>query len=342
MASAFFVSPYEDAAILSVDGMGDFVQHHVGHGARQTDERARRGKFSAFARLFLYPCHRSGSVFSNMAMKARSWAWRAMAHPKYSNKYVDKMRDIVRIQRDGSFEFNTDYLALNEGFAMTWDNGSPVLGTMYSKKFVDDVWRTACPGSELTQYQMDVTASLQEMLEEAEFALLNMVHRKTGSDTLCLAGGVAFNSVFNGKIRPKTPFKEIFIQPAAGDAGTALGAAYYIYHQILEQAPHVCHAGCLYGSAFYKRRRDRHIEPHNLTYRVGSGRVMPRDGEMVAEGQHRRLVSGRDGMGSARVGQSEHPGRPAARRYEGHSECAHQAPRKISSFRALGAIGRDR
>lgn len=228
MASAFFVSPWENAAVLSVDGMGDFVSTMWGSG---------RGSHIDVLGAVNFP-HSLGYFYTLVTQ------W--LGFPKYGDegkvmglagfgqpRYLDKMRDLVRIQRDGSFELNIDYLALNEGFSMTWENGSPVLGTMFSKKFVDAFGEPRVPGSELTQYHMDVTASLQEMLEEAEFALLDLLHKKTGSDTLCLAGGVALNSVFNGKIRPGTPFKEIFIQPAAGDAGTALGVAYFIYHQVL-------------------------------------------------------------------------------------------------------------
>src|SRR5207249_1071052 len=117
----------------------------------------------------------------------------------------------------------------------------PELSTLYSSKFVERFGppsepragpvESAVPG--FSQHQLDVAASLQAMLEEAEFALLGMLQRATGQRALCLAGGVALNSVFNGKILPCTPFDEVYVQPAAGDAGAALGAAYYIHHQLL-------------------------------------------------------------------------------------------------------------
>ncbi len=228
MASAFLVSPFDKAAVLSVDGMGDFVSTMWGSGD---------GNQMQVLGAVNFP-HSLGYFYTLVTQ------W--LGFPKYGDEgkvmglagygqpiYLDKMRDIVRIHSDGTFELNLDYLALSEGFGMTWDNGTPVLGTMFSKKFVDVFGQPRAPGSEITQYHQDVTASLQAMLEEAEFALLKLLHKQTGSDTLCLAGGVALNSVFNGKIRPQTPFKEVFIQPAAGDAGTALGVAYYIYHQVL-------------------------------------------------------------------------------------------------------------
>jgi carbamoyltransferase len=91
------------------------------------------------------------------------------------------------------------------------------------------------PRSEITSYHQDVAASLQAVIEEAEFALVRKLRRESGLDALCMAGGVALNSVFNGKVLPGTDFTNIFIQPAASDAGTALGVCYYIYHQILGQ-----------------------------------------------------------------------------------------------------------
>src|SRR5205085_7445915 len=90
------------------------------------------------------------------------------------------------------------------------------------------------PRSEITKLHEDVAASLQAMLEEAEFALVRRLQRETGQKVLCMAGGVALNSAFNGKILPETGFEDIYIQPAAGDAGTSLGVCYYIYHQMLK------------------------------------------------------------------------------------------------------------
>ena len=138
---------------------------------------------------------------------------------------------------------------------MTWESGSPELGTLYSPHFVEvfgpprNQSASGSPASDRAGgngarsihadvgdypvHFLDVAASLQAALEKAEFDLVNMVQRQTGQTALCMAGGVALNSVFNGKIRPCTAFEDIYIQPAAGDAGTSLGAAYYIYHHVL-------------------------------------------------------------------------------------------------------------
>jgi len=116
---------------------------------------------------------------------------------------------------------------------MTWEGGSPSLGTIYSQRFVDHFGAPRNPGDPLTARYIDMAASLQAVLEEAEMHIVRHLRRSTGQKALCMAGGVALNSSFNGKILPDSGFEEIFIQPAANDAGTALGAAYYIYHQLL-------------------------------------------------------------------------------------------------------------
>ncbi len=116
---------------------------------------------------------------------------------------------------------------------MTWDEGAPTLGNLYSQKLIDLLGPPRRPRTEITGQHQNVAASLQAMLEEAEFNLVHMLQRETGQTALCMAGGVALNSCFNGKLLPETDFQDVYIHPAAGDAGTALGAAFYIYHQLL-------------------------------------------------------------------------------------------------------------
>ena len=116
---------------------------------------------------------------------------------------------------------------------MSWTGGQPKIGRLYSDKFLKLFGEARIPNQTLTSYHMDIASSLQAITEEAEFALLEKLYKETGCDNLCMAGGVALNSVFNGKVLPNTDFNEIYIQPASSDAGTALGVCYYIYHQLL-------------------------------------------------------------------------------------------------------------
>jgi carbamoyltransferase len=142
--------------------------------------------------------------------------------------YLSEMAKILRVQKDGTFELGLEYFRHDsEGVEMTWDDGSPSIGRMYSDEMNKLLGPAREKGAPLTPHYENVAASLQKALEEAIFALLNRLHQKVPSKNLSLAGGVALNSVTNGMIFDRTPFREIYVQPAAGDSGTAIGAAFY-------------------------------------------------------------------------------------------------------------------
>jgi carbamoyltransferase len=229
MASAFFVSPFDQAAVLSVDGAGDFITTMWGTG--------QGNKLDVMDEI-LFP-HSLGIFYTAITQ------W--LGFPKYGDegktmglapygepKFMDEMRRMVRLQRDGTFELDLDYFVHHaEGATMTWGEGEPTLGTLYSPRLVEMFGEPRVPRTEITPRHMDVAASMQAMLEEAEFAIVRKLQKETGAKTLCMAGGVALNSAFNGKVLPQTDFEDIYIHPAAGDAGTSLGVCYYIYHQML-------------------------------------------------------------------------------------------------------------
>jgi carbamoyltransferase len=149
-------------------------------------------------------------------------------------RFLDQMMEVVPMDGPGSFRLNLDYFTHHsQGVEMSWDEGSPHIGRVYSDKLIQLFGSPRAPFEEITQHHRDVAASLQRCLEIHLFQLLNRLHRETGSRNLCLAGGVAYNSVANGLIRQETPFREIFIQPASGDSGTALGVAFYIWNSVL-------------------------------------------------------------------------------------------------------------
>ncbi len=229
MASAFFVSPFENAAILSVDGAGDFVTTMWGTGSGSRIDVADEINFPHSLGIF-YSAVSQWLGFVKYGDEGKVMGLAPYGQPLY----VDQMRKLVRIQQDGTFELDLDYFVHHaEGAAMTWDGGEPTIGTLYSPRLIEMLGEARVPRSEITQKQMDVAASLQAMLEEAEMALVKKIQQDSGSTVLCLAGGVALNSVFNGMILPNTKFDDLYIQPAAGDAGTSLGVCYYIYHQLL-------------------------------------------------------------------------------------------------------------
>jgi carbamoyltransferase len=280
MASAFFVSPFEEAAILSVDGMGDFVSTMWGVG--------RGNRFEVLGAIN-YP-HSLGWLYTAVSQ------W--LGFPKYGDEgkvmgltaygepiYLDQFRRIVRLQRDGTFELDMDNFSLDaEGATMTWDDGTPTVGTLYSQKFVDLFGPPRMPRAEITEYHQNVAASLQAMLEEAEFNLVRMLQRGTGQKALCMAGGVALNSVFNGKVLPNTAFEDIHIHPAAGDAGTALGVAYYIYHQLLGQPRTFVMNHAYTGPRFSNGRIAEALDGYSLRYdELSDDQLIKRAAEIVAQ-----------------------------------------------------------
>lgn len=231
MASAFLVSGFDRAAILSIDGFGDFISTMWGYG---------EGNRIEVYDFIEYP-NSVGIVYTATSQY--------IGFPKYGDegkvmglapygkpRFIEQFRDIVGTEPGGRFKLNLDYfLHHSEGVEMTWDEGSPTIGRIFSDKFIDTFGVAREKGEPLDSRHEDIAASLQLRLEEIGFHILKHLHGKTGSKRLCLAGGVAFNSVMNGKVLLNTPFEEIYIQPAAGDAGTAIGVCYHIANVLLHQ-----------------------------------------------------------------------------------------------------------
>jgi carbamoyltransferase len=281
MASAFLVSPFDQAAILSVDGMGDFVSTMWGVG--------RGNQFEVLGAVN-FP-HSLGWLYTATSQ------W--LGFPKYGDEgkvmglapygqpvYLDQFRRIVRLQRDGSFELDLDYFALDaKGSTMSWEDGAPELGTLYSRKYIDLFGPPRQPRTEITKHHQNVAASLQAMLEEAEFALVGKLQQETNQKALCMAGGVALNSAFNGKVLPYTDFEDIYIQPAAGDAGTALGVCYYIYHQVLGQPRGYVMNDAYTGPRYRNGSIKTELEKRGLSYEVlAEEELVKRAAEIVANG----------------------------------------------------------
>ena len=229
IASAFFVSPFREAAVLSLDGFGDFVSTMWGVG---------RGNRFDVENQVEYP-HSLGIVYTAVTQ------W--LGFPKYGDegkvmglapygkpKYLDRMRKLARFAGDGTFELDLDYFIHHTtGVSMTWEEGTPSMSNCYSPKMVELFGPARDPKGEYTEHIHDVAASLQAWLEESIFAIMNRLQKRTGRKALCLAGGVALNSCTNGKILDRTDFTDVFIQPAAGDNGTSVGAAFYVWNQVL-------------------------------------------------------------------------------------------------------------
>jgi carbamoyltransferase len=227
MSSAFHVSPFDEAVAVSVDGFGDFASGAwgIGHGSRI--DISGRVYFPHSLGIF-YQALTQYIGFSHYGDEYKVMGLAPYGRPDF----LSEMRQIVLLEPDGGYRLNLEFFRHHkEKIDYEWENGQPSVGRLYSDRLEDLLGPSRTASEELTQRHKDIARSVQAMYEEAFFHLLNTLHRRHASDKLVLAGGCAMNSVANGKVRRNTPFREIYIQSAAGDAGGAIGAAFQVWHE---------------------------------------------------------------------------------------------------------------
>lgn len=231
LASAFFVSPFDDAAVCAIDGFGDYVSTSIGLG---------KGNHIEVLNRVTYP-HSLGVMYTAVTQH--------LGFPNYGDEFkvmglapygapevTDELRKLVTLKRGGEFELDRKYFRhWDEGVEMEWEGGSPTMGRLYTPELERLLGPARAPGEPLTPHHENIARSLQAVYEECAFHVLNDLWDRTKNPRICLAGGCAMNSVANGKVRSATPFTEVYIQPAAADSGTALGAAFQVWNQILEK-----------------------------------------------------------------------------------------------------------
>jgi carbamoyltransferase len=219
-ASSYLVSPFDESAILTVDGVGEWTTTSLGYG---------QGNNIKLFKQIQFP-HSLGLLYSaataHLGFSVNNSEYKVMGLSPYgdrsdANPFYEKFKKVIDIKEDGSFELDMEYFVYHYKMSMPSDKYVKEFGPIRKKE------------SEVTQRHKDIAAALQMVTEDAIYAMLRFLHKETGSDNVCLAGGCALNSVANGKILKKTPFKNIYIQPAAGDEGTSMGAASYVYNTIL-------------------------------------------------------------------------------------------------------------
>src|SRR5919109_1648643 len=228
LASCFLVSPFAEAVAVSVDGFGDFSSAAWGLG--------RGSEISVDGRVY-FP-HSLGLFYQALTQY--------LGFPHYGDEYkvmglapygeprfLAAMRKIVRLNGGGSFALDTTYFRHHkEKIDYEWSGGSPHVGALYSAGLEELLGRAPTRYAPLTDRHRDIASSAQAMYEEALFHLLNSLHGSYKVDALTLAGGCAMNSVANGKVKRMTPFKRVYMQSAAGDAGGAIGAAIHVWHKL--------------------------------------------------------------------------------------------------------------
>jgi len=226
LASAALVSPFDDAAVCSIDGFGDFVSTSWGRlsGAKLVVDRRVYFPHS-LGLLYLAVTQYLG--FPNYGDEFKVMGLAPYGEPRYTRE----LESLVTLREGGTFELDLSYFShWSDGVQMTWADGEPTIGRVFTPKLEQLLGPARRPDEPLQPKHEAIAASLQVAFERAQQHVLRHVYASTKNPRLCLAGGCAMNSVANGKIRESTPFREVFIQPAAGDNGTALGAAFEAWH----------------------------------------------------------------------------------------------------------------
>ena len=256
-ASAFYPSPFDEAAILTIDGVGEWATASVGIG---------KGKDLDLLQEIHFP-HSLGLLYSAFTyytgFKVNSGEYKVMGLAPYGEpRYVDLiLNELIDLKKDGSFKLNMKYFNYLDGLTMTNEAFHELFGGPPREM-----------ETQLTQKEMDLARSIQAVCEEVMLRMTRTVHVRTGQENLCLAGGVALNCVANGRILREGPFKRVWIQPAAGDAGGALGVALLVYHRYFG-ADRQCSSdrdhmqGALLGPAFSDKEIEAFLRACGVPYR---------------------------------------------------------------------------
>jgi len=261
-ASAFLPSPFEEAAILTCDGVGEWATTTQGIGKGEKVELIHEVRFP----------HSLGLLYSAftyyLGFKVNSAEYKVMGAAPYGDpKYADTiLKELVDLRDDGSFKLNMKYFAYDYGLRMTNDRFSDLFGQPVRN-----------PEGEMEQFHWDMAASIQKVTETVMLHMVDDLHRKTGMKNLCMAGGVALNCVSNGRIIREGPFENLWVQPAAGDAGGALGAALFVHNTILGNPRATRMEHCYWGPGFSDEEIRAYLDSRGAPYETLSRDDMIRE-----------------------------------------------------------------
>ncbi|HET7209960.1 MAG TPA: carbamoyltransferase C-terminal domain-containing protein [Terriglobales bacterium] len=308
IASAYYCSPWEEAAGFSYDGSGDFVSTMMA--------RCEGTKIEVLDRVFLP--NSLGSFYTMICEFIGYGGYgdegKVMGLAPYGkDTYCEQLKEILNL-RNGSFRLNLDYfepLGSNEGMQVDAD-GSVHLARHFSQRMVRSFGEPRRPHSPVTQREMDLAYAIQYCFEEVLFNVLNQLHEKVPSENLVMAGGCALNSVANGKLLARTPFRQTWIQPAAGDEGLAIGAALHTYHSVLQQPRRFEMKNSYLGPEFSCVRLEQALKAANLPYRrLEREPLLDAVAQQISDGKITGWFQGRMEWGPRALGNRSilaHPG----------------------------------
>ena len=273
-ASAFFCSPFEEAAILTVDGVGEWTTASLGIGRETEIKLLKEIRFPHSVGL-LYSAF---TAFLGFEVNEGEYKVMEMA-PFGTPRHIDKVYKLIRIDRDGGFELNMDYFSFHCSTEKTFNGkflqlfGPPrdpkahffTPSTGYPSYFGEKPPNFGELGKQ-NQHYADIAASIQAVTEEILLKMAQHAHKETGLKKLCMAGGVALNSVANGRILRETPFEELYVQPSAGDGGGAIGAALYAYHMVMGRPRKFSMEHAYWGEEHSPEEIEKFLKEHGIHY----------------------------------------------------------------------------
>jgi carbamoyltransferase len=298
VAAGFLISPFEEAAILSIDGMGDFTSTLTAYGSNTS--------WNELDRVF-FP-HSLGYLYTAITMY--------LGFPHYGDEYkvmglapygepefVDVLRRMIYPKRD-VFELNLEYFTHHKhGIRMTWNDGAPIIAPFHSQTLEHELGRMRQVDQELTQRHENIAKSLQVVTEEIVLRLLERLHAKTNCPNVCLTGGVAMNSVANGKITRQTPFQHVYIPAGAADNGTSFGAAFHVWHRTLGQPRSFVQDHAYWGPESDKEECAAAIRAAGLPFEVfEQNELIDRTTDLLIDGKVAGWFQGRLEFGARALG----------------------------------------
>jgi carbamoyltransferase len=262
LASAYFVSPFESSALLSIDGFGDFTSsmraEANGLDVKIIDSVSYPHSIGVFYTAFtqLLGFNNYGDEYKVMGLA-----------PYGTPNMVKALEEVVVLKSNGLFELNEKYFRhVKEGVQMAWEDGSPEIGDLFTEEMAKQFGAKRQKDEPLSQYHMDLASSVQKMCENTIFHMAEDLYKRTGNKNLCIAGGVAQNSVANGKILENTSFENLFVPPAGHDAGLALGSALWFFHHDLKKGRLPFKHQAYTGAHFTNDEIETILKERNITY----------------------------------------------------------------------------
>ena len=287
-ASCFLVSPFEEAAILTVDGVGEWATASFGVG---------RGTDITLFKEIRFP-HSLGLLYSAftyyLGFKVNSAEYKVMGLAPYGKPvhYDRIMSDMVHLNDDGSFKLNMKYFSYDYGLTMTNGAFSDFFGGPPRK-----------PETWMTEREFDIAASVQKVCEEVVLRMVRYIHRETGLTNLCMAGGVALNCVANGRVIRETPIEDLFVQPAAGDAGGAVGVAHYLYNTLEKEPRGRPWAHAYLGPGYRDEEIAQYLEANGIPHRrLARAELLSTTARLIAEANVIGWFQGRMEFGPRALG----------------------------------------